>query len=736
MAEEKLIIKVGGMTCAACSARVERGLRKLPGIREAAVNLAMERAQVLYDPSQVAPAAIVAKVVNIGYAAEEIKPETATADAERDKKAREEQLVRQKRLLIWSAALSVPLGLNMLLELFWGHGQVPVLGNPYLQWALATPVQFYIGGQFYRDAYHALKTGGANMSVLVALGTSAAYLFSLVSLFLPHGMVYFETSAILITLILLGRLLEAGARGRTSDAIKKLMGLQAKTARVVTDDGESDVPVEEVQVGQRILVRPGERIPVDGEILTGVSAVDESMLTGESLPVDKEPGDRVAGGTVNKYGSFTFQATQVGSDTALARIIQVVQEAQGSKAPIQRIADQISAYFVPTVVVLAAVTFGCWYLWLDEGNLARALTYFTAVLVIACPCALGLATPTSIMVGTGKGAELGILFRGGEHLENTCRLTAIILDKTGTITLGQPEVTDVLPFENFDADTLLKMAAGAEQGSEHPLGQALVAGARKRLADPLPACREFRAVAGFGVIAMVDERAVLVGTRQLLETEQVAAPLELEERMAELEAAGKTAMLVAVDGAVAGIIAVADAVKPESRQAVERLNAMGLEVWMITGDNPRTARTIAGQAGITKVMAQMLPEDKVREVKRLQAEGHVVGMVGDGINDAPALAAADVGMAIGTGTDVAMEAAAVTLMRGDLRSVGEAILLSRATMKNIRQNLFWALVYNVVGIPVAAAGWLSPIIAGAAMAFSSVSVVSNALRLRRYRAGR
>ena len=731
MAEEKLIIKVGGMSCAACSARVERGLRKLPGVRDATVNLPLERAQVFYDPAVISLEAILNKVLDIGFTAEEIKPEALSLS--RDETGREEEHKRQRRLLIASALLSLPLGINMMLEIFWGHGRVPVLGNPYLQWLLATPVQFYIGGQFYRDAYHALKTGGANMSVLVALGTSAAYAFSVANLFLPHGMVYFETSAILITLIILGRMLEAGARGRTSDAIKKLMGLQAKTARILRGDVEIDLPLEEVRVGDRVLVRPGEKIPVDGEILDGSSAVDESMLTGESLPVDKQSGDRVAGGTMNKFGSFTFRATQVGADTALARIIRVVEEAQGSKAPIQRVADRISAYFVPVVVLLAAVTFACWYFWFDAGNLARALTNFTAVLVIACPCALGLATPTSIMVGTGKGAELGILFRGGEHLENTCHLTAVILDKTGTVTAGKPEVTDVLAFDGFEAHEVLRLAAAAEQTSEHPLGQALVAAQRQRQPEaPLAVCTEFRAVAGFGVVALVAGRQVAVGTRQLLLAQQVEEPPFLEERMTELEEAGKTAMLVALDGRIAGIIAVADAVKPEARQAVQQLNAIGITVWMLTGDNPRTARAIAGQAGISQVLARMLPEDKVREVKRLQSEGYIVGMVGDGINDAPALAAADVGMAIGTGTDVAMEAAAVTLMRGDLRSVSEAILLSRATMNNIRQNLFWALIYNVVGIPVAAAGWLSPIIAGAAMAFSSVSVVSNALRLRRY----
>lgn len=734
--ERTVSLAIRGMTCAACSARLEKGLKKTAGVTAAVVNLSMERAQISFDPSQINEIQLVDRVAAIGYDADILAPEEAfEAINDREKAERQAEFSRQKRLLIISALFSLPLGFNMLLEVFLGHGKVPILGNPYLQWVLATPVQFWVGWQFYRDAYNALKNWGANMSVLVALGTSAAYIFSVVNMFLPHGMIYFETSAILITLILLGKLLEARAKGQTSEAIKKLMGLQAKTARVLRGEREYDLPIEAVLVSDIIVVRPGERIPVDGEVISGNSAVDESMLTGESMPVDKSVGAVVIGSTVNKFGSFQFRATKVGRDTALAQIIRVVETAQGSKAPIQRIADVISGYFVPVVVFLAVATFATWYFWLDAGNLSAALMRFTAVLVIACPCALGLATPTAIMVGTGKGAEQGILFKGGEHLENAHRLTAIILDKTGTITHGKPEVTEVIASTGFDEAAVLQYAASVEQVSEHPLGQAIVNRA-KQLGIELYVAEQFQAVAGFGVLAVANGHRVMVGAERLATQEDLRLDESQQKVMRQLEARGKTVMLVAVDGVLAGMIAVADTVKKEAFSAVAGLKALGISVWMVTGDNQRTAQAIAQEVGIENVLAEVLPESKANEVLRLKAQGYVVGMVGDGINDAPALAAADVGMAIGTGTDVAMEAAAITLMRGDLQSIETAIRLSRATMRNIKQNLFWALIYNIIGIPIAAAGFLSPIIAGSAMAFSSVSVVTNALRLKRFNPNR
>jgi Cu+-exporting ATPase len=540
---------------------------------------------------------------------------------------------------------------------------------------------------------------------------------------------YFETSAIIITLILLGKLLEARAKGRTSEAIQKLMNLQAKKAVVVRNGEEVEIPVEEVVEGDIVRVRPGEKIPVDGIVLEGHSAVDESMITGESIPVDKSEGDEVIGATLNKNGTLTFRATKVGKDTALSQIIRIVEEAQGSKAPVQRLADRIAGIFVPIVIAVAVSTFLLWYFVLDPGNLEKAILNLTAVLVIACPCSLGLATPTSIMVGTGKGAENGILFKGGQYLEETHRINAIILDKTGTITKGEPELTDVLPANGWSEERLLQWAASAERASEHPLAQAIVRGALKREVELLPSDR-FEAVPGHGIQAEIEGKSVLIGTIKLMREHGISVE-GLEKDKEHLEEEGKTVMLVAVDGQLAGLIAVADTVKETSAQAIRQLKDLGIEVWMVTGDNERTAKAIAAQVGIDHIRAEVLPEDKAKVVKRLQDEGKTVAMVGDGINDAPALAAADIGMAVGTGTDVAIEAADVTLMGGDLRTIPAAIRLSRFTMRNIKQNLFWAFFYNSIGIPVAAAGLLAPWIAGAAMAFSSVTVVSNALRLKR-----
>lgn len=722
-------LNVVGMTCANCAARIERGLNKLPGVK-ASVNLATESAHVEYIPALTSVADLQKKVADLGYQA--FVPEEGAPDAEQA--AREEEVRRQKFLFTLSAVLSLPLFLSMIGHITdVNHVIVDWLLNGWVQFALATPVQFYAGWQFYVDSYYNLRSGSANMSVLVALGTSAAYFYSLAGLLFPDLGVtglYFETSAVLITLILLGKLLEARAKGRTSEAIKKLMGLQPKTARVVRDGAEIDIPIEQVQVGDIIVVRPGEKIPVDGIVREGRSAVDESMITGESMPVEKGPGDEVVGATINKHGTFKVEATKVGKDTALAQIIRVVEEAQASKAPIQRLADVVSAYFVPAVVGVAVIAFIGWYI--ATGDFTRALLNMTAVLVIACPCALGLATPTAIMVGTGKGAENGILFKGGEHLEKAHELNAVVLDKTGTITKGEPEVTDVIAFGEFDETALLEWVARAEKASEHPLAQAIVASAQaKDIA--LEDAAAFEAIPGHGIRAEIDGRAVLVGNRKLMHDHGIdIGPVQGD--MESLEGEGKTAMLAAVDGQLAGLIAVADTVKESAAEAIAVLQGMGLRVMMLTGDNRRTAHAIARQVGIRTedVIAEVLPEDKAGVVEKLQAQGLKVAMVGDGINDAPALAKADVGIAIGTGTDVAIEAADITLMSGDLRGIVAAIRMSRATMTKIKQNLFWALIYNTIGIPFAAFGILSPIIAGAAMAFSSVSVVTNSSLLKRF----
>ncbi len=721
---ERLEFAVGGMSCAACAARVEKAVRKIPGVAAANVNFALGRLTVEAGAG-VTAAAVVAAVRDAGYEAAPAAGDQAGHDRERA--AREAEIGRQKLLFVISALLSAPLALHMVLDFFKIHSAV--FASPYFQLVLATPVQFGAGWQFYRDAVSAVRHGSANMSVLVALGTSAAFFLSLYNTLAGIGHVYYETSAILITLIILGRLLEARARGRTSEAIRKLMGLAAKTARVVRDGAEADIPIEEVRVGDIIVVRPGEKIPVDGVVTAGDSAVDEAMLTGESLPVDKKPGDKVYGATINKYGTFRFEAHRIGKDTALAQIIKVVEEAQGSKAPIQRIADVISGYFVPAVIAVALLTFAAWFFLLAPGDAARALLNAIAVLVIACPCALGLATPTSIMVGTGRGAENGILFKGGEHLEKTYQLTTVILDKTGTVTKGQPELTDYVALAG-EENELLALIAAAEKASEHPLAAAIVRGAADRGVAPAAEPTAFAAVPGAGVTAAVAGRNLAVGTRRLMDEQGVGIAASLGA-VEQLESEGKTVMFAAIDGRLAALVAVADTVKESSREAIAALTAMGLEVWLITGDNRRTAEAIARQVGIGHVMAEVLPANKAEQVETLRRQGKVVAMVGDGINDAPALAAADVGIAMGTGADVAIEAGDITLMRGDLRGIAAAIALSRATMTNIKQNLFWALAYNVVGIPVAAAGFLSPVLAGAAMAFSSVSVVTNALRLRR-----
>ena len=735
-ARTQVDLQITGMTCAACAARIEKGLRRLPGVADAAVNLALETARVELDGSSASVEDVIRKVEQLGYGAA-VKRDEAEGSERRQAEIRR-QLVR----FLISAVLSLPLIWSMAGHFAWtSFLWVPDwLMNPWAQLALATPVQLWIGWPFYVGAYKALRSGGANMDVLVALGTTAAYAYSVfltlrwalqpdVGHHIPD--LYFETSAILITLILLGKLLEALAKGRTSEAIKSLMKLQAKTALVVRDGVEQLIPVEQVAIGDTVIIKPGEKVPVDGVVLDGRSSVDESMLTGESIPVDKQAGDQVYGATVNRNGLLRIRASRIGKDTALARIIRIVEEAQGSKAPIQRVADRISGVFVPIVVGLAAITFLLWIAALEPGNFAGALEKAIAVLVIACPCALGLATPTSIMAGSGRAAEYGILFKGGEHLEQTHRIDTIILDKTGTITQGKPQLTDVYIADPFAEEEVLALAGAAEASSEHPLAEAIVSGVRSR-GIAVERAGQFEALPGYGVRAIAAGREVLVGTRKLLAKRGIDYG-DAEARLEQMEQQGKTAMLIAVDGRCAGVLAVADTVKESSREAVERLQRLGLEVVMITGDNERTAQAIARQVGIRRVLAQVLPEGKSAEIRRLQDQGKRVAMVGDGINDAPALAQADIGMAIGTGTDIAMEAADVTLMRGELTAISDAIEMSRRTMRNIRQNLFWALAYNSLGIPIAAAGFLAPWLAGAAMALSSVSVVLNALRLQRLR---
>jgi P-type Cu+ transporter len=744
---------VMGMTCASCVERVEQALKKVPGVLEASVNLTNEKATVEYLASEVELRDLEKAVEGAGYGV--VREGSSTEDT------REREYDKLRADFLLAAGLTALILLGSLPMMFGFMLPVPLRWLNIGLLLLATPVQFWAGWRFYRGAWGALKHGQANMNTLVVMGTTAAYLYSAVATLAPglfaagRADVYFDTSALIISLILLGRLLEARAKGRTNEAIKKLAGLQAKIARVLREGEEVDVPVEDVDVGEVVVVRPGEKVPVDGRVISGESAVDESMITGESIPVTKRAGDEIIGATMNTSGSFRFTATKVGEETALHQIMRMVEEAQGSKAPIQRLADRISAVFVPAVIGVAAVTFLIWFLFGPEPALTFALLNTVAVLIIACPCAMGLATPTSIMVGTGKGAESGILIKGGEALEGAHKLDTVILDKTGTLTRGVPALTDLVVGDGIDEVELLRLVASAERASEHPLGEAIVRGAKKRGLSLVEA-EGFEAVSGGGVRARVEGREVLVGSHRFL-SELGVSEDGLLPKGEELAREGKTPVFVAVNGEPAGLVAVADVVREESWEAIERLHSLGLEVAMLTGDNRRTAEAIARQLGVDRVVAEVRPDDKANEIMRLQAEGKKVGMVGDGINDAPALAQADVGIAIGTGTDVAMEAADLTLISGDVRGVARAINLSKATVRNIKQNLFWAFAYNVALIPVAAGvlyplfsdgslpeilrpvlgeyGFLNPVLAAAAMALSSVTVMSNALRLRGVKVG-
>ena len=714
-------LAVSGMTCGSCAARVEKVLARQDGVERAGVNFATERATVVFHPDRVDVEDLVAAVAKIGYGLvpAEAGAETEDVDAEAALRA----MWLRRVLVAW------PLGLAVLvLSLFFMH-------DPWARWsafALAVPVQFWAGWPFLHTAAVRARSHQANMDTLIAIGTLAAFTFSAYNVaFGPsHSDHYFDTSALIIAFLLLGRYFEATAKGRASSAIRTLLELGAREARLVVDGEEQMVPVEGVRVGDVLRVRPGEKIPVDAEVLDGRSAVDESMLTGESVPVDKGPGDRVAGATLNANGALTLRATAVGSDTALAQIVRLVEEAQGTKAPVQRLADRISSVFVPMVLVLAAATFVGW--WVLAGDAGGGIVAAVAVLIIACPCALGLATPTAIMVGTGRGAAMGVLIKGGEVLERSKKVDTVVFDKTGTLTRGEMALTDVVGADGEDETVVLGRAAAVEAASEHPVGRAVVVGAQDRL-GAVPAATGFESVAGHGVRAVIDATVVHVGRRKLMNEAGLMADTALDAHADRLEGEGRTAVFAGWDGRVRGVLAVADTLKDDAPAAVAELRSMGIQVVMITGDNARTAASIAAQVGIERVLAEVLPAHKVDEVRRLQAEGRVVAMVGDGINDAPALVQADLGIAIGTGTDVAIESSDITLLSGDLHGVATAIRLSRRTFRTILQNLGWAFGYNLAALPLAVVGALNPIIAGAAMAFSSVSVVSNSLRLYRFR---
>ena len=746
---DNLTVKLQGMSCASCASSIEQAIKSVPGVIECNVNFGMEQASIQYDSQKTSLATIQEAVDAAGYKALPLQ-EMAAGEDDSDRKNRQAESQNLQRKLWTAGIISILLvvggipamtGLHLPFIPAWLH-------NFWLQLVLTAPVQFWCGKSFYVGAWKSLKRRVATMDTLIALGTSAAYFYSVFVTFFPgfftaQGLtpsVYYEVAASVVALILLGKTLENRAKGETSEAIRKLMGLQAKTARIVRNGKELEVPLAEVEIGDVVQVRPGEQIPVDGEVIEGSSTVDEAMVTGESLPVKKQLGAEVIGATINKTGSFKFRTTRVGKDTFLAQIVKMVQDAQGSKAPIQKLADQVTGWFVPAVIAVALATFIVWFN--ATGNLTLATVTMVEVLIIACPCALGLATPTAVMVGTGKGAENGILIKGAESLELAQKIQIIVLDKTGTLTVGKPTVTDFVTIKgtaNSNELNLLQLAASVERNSEHPLGEAVVRYARSQEVT-LTDVKDFEAIAGSGVRGVVGGKPIALGTLRWMQ--ELGFDTEyLELRARALESASKTVFWIAVEGKIEAIMGIADALKPSSTQAVKALQKLGLEVVMLTGDNRATAESIAHSAGITRVFAEVRPDQKAAQIKALQAQGKIVAMVGDGINDAPALAIADVGIAIGTGTDIAIAASDITLISGDLQGIVTAIQLSRATMRNIRENLFFAFIYNIAGIPIAAGilypifGWLlNPIIAGGAMAFSSVSVLTNALRLRNFKA--
>jgi len=724
MTEEKKIDKkqynITGMHCASCALTIENNLGRLKGVKSANVNFATQKATVEYDGDDGGDQKIIQTVKEAGYEASRAEAEDEAAD--HNQKIREQEIKKERNLFILSLVLSIPiLTLSMILRDQSNASKV-------IQSLLAGIVQFYAGWRFYRGMYYAAKNKTANMDTLIAVGTSAAYFYSLATTYIMAGEVFYETAALLITFVILGKWLEARVKGKAGEAIKKLLGLQAKTARIIKEGKEIDIPIKEVEIDDIVMVRPGEKIPVDGKLVEGYSSVDESMISGESIPVEKKPGDFVVGATINKTGSFKFKTTKIGKDTVLAQIIKVVEDAQASKAPIQKFADAISAYFVPTVVAIALITFIVWYFFVLSSFVA-ALLAFTAVLVIACPCALGLATPTAIIVGTGKGAENGILIKGGEALEIANKIQAVVFDKTGTLTKGEPEVTDLISYSGSKQD-LLKLAASLEKNSEHPLAESIVNQAKKdklELIDPTG----FEAVAGHGVKGKVFGKNIFAGNEKMMAKFNILIPGEIKENKDKLENEGKTVMIIAADKNILGLVAVADTLKENSKEAIQRLQKMKIKTIMMTGDNKRTAQAIAKQVGLEQILAEVLPEDKANEIKKLQQQGLKVAMVGDGINDAPALAQAELGIAMGQGTDIAIETGGIILIKDDLRDVVKSINLSRQTLNKIKQNMFWALFYNSVGIPIAAFGLLRAEFAGLAMALSSVSVVANSLLLKR-----
>jgi P-type Cu+ transporter len=703
--------KIIGMHCASCSATVEKRLKKTKGVEKVNVNLATEKALVIFDEKQLSEDGIIKVIVGAGYKAE-IFTNKITKESQKD-----------KYYFLLSLLFSIPV--FILAMFFMSNG----FYNRLAQVILAGVVQFVFGARFYKGAWSALKNKSANMDTLVALGTSAAYFYSLTTTFLIKGEVFFETSALLITFILLGKWLESRAKGKTNDAIKKLMGLQAKKARVIRDGQELDVPIEQVVVGDEIIVRPGEKIPVDGEVVSGYTSIDESMISGESIPVEKAVGDSVIGSTINQTGSISFRATKIGKDTVLAQIIKVVEEAQGSKAPIQKFADLVSSYFVPAVLLIAILTFGIWYFWIGV-SFVKALMTFTAVLVIACPCSLGLATPTAIMVGTGKGAENGILIKGGESLEIANKIKTVIFDKTGTITKGVPVVTNVVRLKDISEDSIRVYAASLEKMSEHPLAEAIVRDAKEKKIT-LEKVSGFKASVGLGISGQVNDKKILIGTEKFLVQNGVMFDQSLRRKKDGLEDQGKTVMIVVFDSRAVGLIAVADQVKDTSKEAIKKLKHLGIHTVMLTGDNKKTAHAIATKVGIDEVVAEVLPQEKAEVIKKYQSKGQKVAMIGDGINDAPALVQADLGIAMGAGTDIAIESGGIVLVKNDLLDAVRAIKLSKLTLSKIKQNLFWALFYNSIGIPIAAMGLLRAELAGLAMALSSVSVVVNSLLLKR-----